>query len=216
MKSTTRLPLLLLVLTGPCSASDSRIIAAQVSDCYADDRHFIAAEYSDSTPLQVFSFDPFEEPIGYSMVIGDVREKVLQRFGEPKNIKIAFEFDKYSVELAQIRFSTLHYPGLKIVIADRPGNSEAWLNGIEITGEQYRLKYKLGVGANHQDVLDALQPGSYTDTPGLLKMRAELWEKQFGDCPEHDSRVDASVELVFEFDATDQVSNIMWIPLAGH
>ena len=186
------------------------------ASCASDERQFIAVEFSDSTPLQAFLLDPFEQPIGRSMVLKDVKEKVLQRFGEPKKTDVAFEVDEYGGPGAQNRLSTLHYPGLIIEIGDRPGSSAAWLNGIEITGEQYRLKYELGVGANHQDVLDALQPGSYTDTPGLLKMRAELWEKQFGDCPEHDSRVDASVELVFEFDATDQVSNIMWIPLAGH
>jgi len=216
VESTIRLPLLLLVLTGLCSASEPRIIAAEFSDCYADERQFIAVEYSDSTPLQVFSFDPFEEPVGYSLVIGDVTERVIQRFGEPHKIDVAFEGDRYGGEGAKIRFSTLHYPGLKIKIGDRTGASRSWLNGIELTGEQYRLKYELGVGATRQDILDVLQPDSYTNTPGLLTMRAELWEKQFADCPEHDSRVDASAKLVFEFDATDQVSKFMWVPQAGH
>ena len=216
MESTIRLPLLLLVLTGLCSASEPRIIAAEFSDCYADERQFIAVEYSDSTPLQAFLFDPFEEPTGRSMVLEDLKEKILRRFGEPQSTDVAFEHDYRSSGDVQIRTSTLNYSGLKFTISDRLGTTDAWLNGIEITGEQYRLKYKLGVGASHQDVLDALQPGNYADSPGLLTIRGDIWEKRFGECPEHDTRVDASAALEFEFDATDRVSKIMWIPLAGH
>ena len=182
----------------------------------ANERQFIAVELSDSTPLQVFSLDPFEEPIGYSLVLGDVRERVIQRFGEPQETMITFEVDRYGGEGSEIRLSTLHYPGLIIKIGDRPGYKRSWLNGLEITGEQYQLKFKLEIGASHQDVLDALQPGNYNDTPGLLKMYEDIWEKRYGDRAENDTRVDGSVGLVFEFDATDRVSKIIWIARPGH
>lgn len=216
MESTIRLRLLLLVLTGLCSASESPIIAADGSDCYADERQFIAVEYSDSTPLQIFLLDPFEDPTGRSMFLKDVKEKVLQRFGEPQKTDVAVEPDYHTVGDVQIRTSTLIYSGLRFVIIDRPGTPDVWLSGIEITGQQYQLKYGLGVGAIHQDILDKLQPGSYNDTPNLLTIRGDIWEKRFGKCSQHDTRVDASVELVFEFDATERVSKIKWTLQAGH
>ena len=194
MKSTTRLLIFLLVCTGACSANE---------------RHFIAVEFSDSTPLTAFLLDSFEEPIGHSIVLSDAKEKVLQRFGEPQQVEIVSIPDRYSD--GDITHSTLHYAGLVIEIAEYSGQRYSWLNRIEITGEQYQLKYDLRIGASHQDVLDALQPGSYTDTPTLLAMGKELWEKRFAVHSEDDVQVGTSVGLTFEFDASDRVIKIEWI-----
>jgi hypothetical protein len=192
------------------------ILLLMGASCASDGRNFIAAEFSDDTPLEMFSLDPFEEPIGYSMVFGDVMERVIQRFGEPKETTTEYEFDRYGGDGAKIRLSTLYYPDLIIKIGSRPRAGESWLNGIEITGKQYRLKSNLGVGASHQDILTAFQPDNYVDEHGLLKIRMDIWEKRYGECPEHDSLVNASVRLVFEFDAADRVVKINWIPEAGH
>ena len=181
--------------------------------CASNEPQFIATEFSDNSPLQVFLLDPFEEPIGHSMVLSDAKEKTLQRFGEPQKVDIVSKPDRYAD--GDVTHSTLHYAGLVIEIAEYSGQSHSWLNRIEITGEQYQLKYDLRIGASHQDVLDSLQPSSYSDTPSLLKMHEDIWERRFGDSPEDDVQVGSSAQLMFEFDATDRVSKIMWIRL-GH
>ena len=177
--------------------------------CSANERQFIAAEFSDSTPLQAFLLDPFEKPIGRSMVLSDAKEKVLQRFGEPQQVEIVSIPNRYADN--DITHSTLHYAGLVIEIAEYSGQCHSWLNRIEITGEQFQLKYDLRIGASHQDVFDSLQPESYSDSPTLLAMGAAIWEKRFGEHSEDDFRVGSSVGLTFEFDASERVSKIEWI-----
>lgn len=113
MKSTLRLLIFLLVLTGACAA---------------DERQFIAVESSDSTPLKTFLLDPFEDPIGRSMVLSDAKEMVLQRFGEPRQVEIVSIPDRYFD--GDIMHSTLHYAGLVIEIAEYSGQSRSWLNRI--------------------------------------------------------------------------------------
>ena len=92
--SMTPLLIFVFVLAGTCSANE---------------RQFIAAEFSDSTALQAFLLDPFEKPIGRSMVLSDAKEEVLQRFGEPQQVEIVSIPDRYAD--GDITHSTLHYAG---------------------------------------------------------------------------------------------------------
>ena len=188
-----------------------------VSACASTQSDFVAVEYNDISPLTLFLLDPFEEPIGHSLVYSDVGERILERFGESESTDVTYEVDRYGAEGSENRISTLHYPGLTIQIGDRSGtgNKNVWLIEIELTGKQYRLKHELGIGANHQDVLIALQPASYNDSPNALTMRKEVWEKRFADDSENDVQVGTTARLRFEFDESDQIKKIVW-SYGGH
>ncbi len=188
-----------------------------VTACAATQAAFIAVEYSDTSPLTLFMLDPFEQPIGYSLVYSDVGDRILERFGEPESTDIAYEVDRYGADGSYNRISTLHYPGLTIQFGDRAGtgNQNVWLNWIELTGTQYRLKHDLGIGANHQDVLVALQLERINDSLDTLTVRKEVWEKRFAEDPDNDTQVGTSVRLAFEFDASGQVEKITW-DYGGH
>lgn len=188
-----------------------------VTACASTETDFVAVEYSSTSPLTFFLLDPFEIPIGHSLVLSDVGRKVLERFGEPDSTDITYEVDRYGAEGSRNRISTLHYPGLAIQIGDRAGtgNENVWLIEIELTGKQHRLKYALGIGAKHEDVLNALRPTSYNDSSKVLTMREEIWEKRFGNAAEEDIQVGTTARLRIEFDSSDQVNKIVW-SYGGH
>lgn len=179
-----------------------------IGACASDAQLASDAGSSQLATLQEFLLDPFEEPIGHSMVLSDVKEKTLQRFGEPKKVDIVSKPDRQTD--GDIQYSTLHYAGLLIQIAERPGRSHSWLTRIEITGEQYQLKNDLRVGTKRGDVLERLRPTNFTEAANRLTIYEEIWEERsnrLGDL----ARVDASIQLEIEFDAADRTSKIVWI-----
>lgn len=185
--------------------------------CRADERDFIASDYSDDTPAQIFALDPFEKPIGHSLVLSNVREKVAERFGQPRSIKERFELDRYGGEGAQIRYSTLQYRGLKVIVGDRPGSNGSWLVEIEVTDPAIRLKQQLGLGVTRTTVLDHLQPTSYLSEKHRLRISTDIWERRYADKPEDDSaQVNASVELIFDLDDAGHVIKFTWQVRTGH
>ncbi len=185
---------LLLLLIGAC-ASD----AQQAND----------AESSPLSALQNFLLDPFEQPIGHSMVLSDAKEKILQRFGEPQKVDIVSIPNRYAE--GDIKYSTLHYSGLAIQIAEYPGRSESWLTRIEITGEQYQLKNDLRTGVKRGNVLEWLRPTNFTESQNRLTIFENIWEERTDVRTGHVHRVDASIKLEIAFDAGDRVSRILWV-----
>lgn len=185
-------------------------LALLVVACAAKSPEFIATETSDDTPLQAFLLDPFEEPLGYSLLRRNAMESVRSRFGEPTDIRVSTEVDRYAREPRDIRVSTLEFDGLEFTVRDRPGEKGSWLTRIVFSGRNYSLKYGVGIGASREAVIAALKPKSFSSKPARLRVFGNTWEKGYRQDEGRDVQVSVDVTLDLEFDENDNVMRIVW------
>jgi hypothetical protein len=181
----------------------------------ANEKGYVAVERGESTPLEIFLLDPFNDPSGHSLLGNDIRERIVQRFGEPLDTSVRLEVDRYGSSGSQDRYTTMHYDDLTFVVGDRPGQQVCWLSTIELSGKRHALKYGLSTGVSRQYVLDQLKPANYSSEPTRLVIFQEVWEKGFRGTPEEDQQVTASIILSFQIDGEDRVSKITW-KQSGH
>lgn len=159
--------------------------------------------------MRHFAMDPFENPIGHSLVLADAKRKVMERFGAPIQNETRTRQDRTSDAVFTI--SVLHYAGLKFVIGQAEEAGASWIEKIEITGNEYSLKYGLKIGAPRASVIPALQASNYLESENRLQMTAYVWEERT-DVPSRPGevvRVEGEVDVLVEFNQAAAVTRIV-------
>ena len=99
-----------------------------------------------SSALAAFFLEPFEKPIGYSMVLFDAKDRIHSRFGEP----ISKSSEQYPSRTSdEILWSTtLEYSGITFVVGESEDRTRSWLESISVWGDEHMLKFGLNVGSS--------------------------------------------------------------------
>ena len=81
----------------------------------------------------VFALDPFAEPIGYSILKGDAKEKVLRRFGEP----IEQEVSTVPARFPEETYTSydLRYKDVSFKVGKWTDREHSWIESVEIVGK---------------------------------------------------------------------------------
>lgn len=155
-----------------------------------------------------FALDPFAKPIGYSVLNGDAKEKVLCRFGEPIEQKIATEPTRFPGE-AYTSYA-FRYEDVSLTVGKWPDRDHSWILSVEIFGNAHKLKSGIRIGSTRDEVAAIFSPPEHYAQANPMEVSASIFEKQ-GDVGEDGVTVDspgALYNITFEFDADDRVSRV--------
>ncbi len=215
MKTISLLLALLLVACSPSTetaqsaTSEASNSAADPADSPAEPVTIEPEAPARMTALEQFVYDPFDPGFDYSMIAGDVMEKILERFGSPDTT------DVWTGEGGSLSQHTLEYRNLRFVTGAREQSGTAWLESIEISGDEYELKSGLRIGSNREQFVEAFELTGYVRYPDRLVLEVNVWEESTVPATGREMRVDGFFELTVEFDESDSAS-VIRITRTGH
>jgi hypothetical protein len=164
---------------------------------------------ADESQLHAFFHEPFEKPLGYSLVLGDASERILTRFGQPMSRKSTRYAARTSNEL---RWNTVFsYDGMTISIGESEDRSRSWLESIEITNDECPLRFGVEVGAFPDDITKAFRGSRYVEVDEELRYFAEIWESRTDSkyLPGQEVTVRSAMQLSLSLDDAGRVSRIL-------
>ena len=164
---------------------------------------------ADESLLHALFDEPFEKPLGYSMVLGDASERILTRFGQPKSQKSTRYAARTNDEL--LWNTVFSYNGITISIGESEDRSWSWLDSIEITSDEYPLRFGIEVGAFRDDITKVFFGIPYVEGDEELRYHAEIWESRTDSKyqPGKVVTVGSAMELTLFFDSAGRVSRIL-------
>lgn len=159
--------------------------------------------------LQVFALDPFEPPIGNSMVLGNAIPKLVKRFGEPVEIITANYPDRTSDRM--VGHTTMRFAGLIFELNEDECREWSNIQKTEILSANHRLKFGVAIGSTISDILAAFEGEKHRRNGRKLHMSAHVsdtWtETTFR--PGEEVTGEAYIEITFELSETDLVTRIV-------
>lgn len=158
------------------------------------------AEQLEPDQLALFAVDPFQEPIGHSLVLGNAKQKIEARFGKPQELQTWQAGDQTST--ANLNFYQFTYPGLVFVVGEGEDRSRSWIDSIALSDGHPALKFGLGVGVNADTVTMAFSRASAMRSASDLRLTTTVDEDL------NDVSVESSVQLTFRLDSAGVVQEI--------
>ena len=155
-----------------------------------------------------FALDPFAEPIGYSILNGDAKEKVLCRFGDPDEQKVSTVPTRFPGEAYtsyDFRYKDVHF-----AVGKWPDRDHSWIESVEIFGNAHELKSSVRIGSTRDEIAAIFSPPEHYALTNPMQIAANIFEKQ-SDVGEDGITIDspgAIYSIRFEFDADDRVSRV--------
>ena len=164
---------------------------------------------ADESRLHALFHEPFEKPLGYSLVLGDASERLLTRFGQPKSQKSTRYAARTSNEL--LWNTVFSYDGMTISIGESEDRSRSWLDSIEIASHEYALRFGIELGAFRDDITKAFLGIPYVEGDEELRYHAEIWESRTDSkyLPGQLVTVGSAMELSLSLDDAGRVSRIL-------
>ena len=156
----------------------------------------------------VFALDPFAEPIGYSILDGDAKEKVLCRFGEPIEQEVSIVPTRFPGET--YTSYVLRYKDVSFTIGKWPDREHSWIESVELVGNAHQLKSGVRIGSVRKKIEAVFSPPKHYAQANPMEVSASIFEKQT-DVGEDGITIDSSgamYRIAFEFDADDRVRKI--------
>jgi hypothetical protein len=155
-----------------------------------------------------FALDPFAEAIGYSVLNGDAKGKVLCRFGEPIEQKVSTVPTRFPGETyISYEFS---YKDISFRVGKWPDREHSWIESLEIVGNAHELKSGVRIGSTRDEVIAVFSPPEHYAQANPMGISANIFEKQ-SDVGKDGITIDspgALYNITFEFDADDRVSRV--------
>lgn len=128
----------------------------------------IAYNPDERPDLIAFGFDGFDPGIDRHIDASDTREKLLQRFGQPRKLEMRKEPHRRDPTVLYVEVYTWQYDGLEI-ITTRPvlyagyEKPNQWIDKITLTNPDYQLKFGLRIGSPREAFIEKFgQPGKET------------------------------------------------------
>ena len=162
-----------------------------------------AADSQESEPsrIEVFAMDPFQESLGHSLVLGDARQRVQARFGEPKELETWKADDRTGT--GRLTFFRFAYPGMVLVTGEGEDQSGSWIESIELSEGHPPLKFGLGVGVGADTVEATFESANSARTAGAVLLATSIYEDR------NDKHVESYVELKFDLERDGVVQRIL-------
>jgi hypothetical protein len=159
--------------------------------------------------LHDFFHEPFEQPLGYSMVLADAKDRVLDRFGTPDSQSSSRYLSRTSDE--RLWSTVLTYDGMTISLGESEDRTRSWLEAIEITSNDYPLRFGLRIGADGDAVARTFSASNVLKDNGELRFGAEIRASRTGTAyrPGEAVTVTSAMQLTITLDSNGQVSRIL-------
>lgn len=157
----------------------------------------------------LFALDPFEEPIGYSVLEGNAKEKVLGRFGVPLEEIAATVPTRFPGETYTSYF--IRFEDVAFTIGKWPDRAHSWIETIEIDGDAHGLKSGIRIGSTRDDVFAVFSPPANYAQANPVQVSTSIFETP-ADVGEDGLTVDsdgAFYQITFEFGTNDRVSKLL-------
>ena len=173
-------------------------LAAQPIACVSDGR----------SNLVGFGFDGFDPGINRSISARDTKEKLVQRFGEPRTLEMREEPDKRDPTVLHIEVYTWQWEGLEIITArpilykgyDKPYQ---WITKITLNSPNYRLKFRLSIGTHRKEFIEKLGEPS-NQGPKAIAYSMDYYKQERG------VTVASHPVVNIWFDGNDRAEKIVW------
>ena len=155
-----------------------------------------------------FAMDPFDQGIEYSFARGDVKERVLQRFGKPVEETVSevetrwpgqTETD-YRLQFTDVAFS----------LGEDSDGSRSWIYQVEITGNAHRLKFGVQVGSSRAQIASLFTPSEHyaAANPMLVSVPTMETQRDFEESAKAPEGWVPTFDIYFEFDDEDRLTKI--------
>ena len=161
----------------------------------------VSSEEPEPGRLELFAVDPFQDPIGYSLVRGNAKQQIEARFGEPQELETWQADDRTSA--AKLNFYRFTYPGLVFVVGESEDRARSWIDSIELSEGHPALKFDLGVGVSADTVATTFAPANSVRSASELRLATTIYEDR------NDISVQSNVELTLRLDGAGVVQNIL-------
>ncbi len=178
-----------------CACSSSLPVAAQTPPPSEADR---TAE---------FLFDPYDPPINRSIAYEDAVEKLKERFGVPEKTTSEVAIDHRDPTVTA-EFLVWYYDGLTIHLQGAVDEEGRWITQMELVGDNYHLKYGLGLKKHRRDFLGILRPDLLNNDDRRIRFSSEYWDSGVFAGQGFDVRTNSI--LVVEFDADGKATKLTW------
>ena len=162
----------------------------------------------DPSARLLFAMDPFENPISHSYSLGDAKEKVLRRFGEPSEMTISTQETRWPGE-TQTSYR-LAYNDVRFVVNRTNNQPSTWIEQIEITGNAHRLKFGIRIGAPRAEIVSLFAPKEHqaAGNPMLVSIPTLETRSSFEEKEVEPEGYTPTMDITFEFDEDDRLSSL--------
>ena len=152
--------------------------------------------------------DPFENPIAHSYSIGNAKERVLCRFGEPLETSVS-TYETRWVGETQTSYR-LSYADTKFVIISFDDRPATWIESIEITGNTHDLKFGIRMGTPRAEIISKFAPAAhYVDgNPMRVSIPTLETSSSISVAKGEQESYSPTIDITFEFDADDRLSGL--------
>lgn len=162
----------------------------------------------DPTARLSFAMDPFENPISHSYSLGDAKEKVLRRFGEPSETSVS-TYETRWVGETQTSYR-LAYADVEFVIVSSDEEPATWIESIEITGNDHDLKFGIHIGTSRAEIISRFAPAEHHVAGNPMRVSVPTLETRGGSAESQGENEDytPTIDITFEFDEEDRLNKL--------
>jgi hypothetical protein len=152
--------------------------------------------------------DPFEEPISYSFSLGNSKEQILQRFGEPIEKSVS-TYETRFIDQTRTSFG-FKYADVQLVVAQTNDGPHMFVELIEIVGNTHVLKYGVQIGSSRAQIVSLFSPMEpyATSNPMLVSLPTTETQSDFEKTGGTVVGYIPTFDISFEFDEKDCLSKI--------
>lgn len=155
-----------------------------------------------------FALDPFLEPIGYTISLGDAKQRILLRFGEPLQHDVSEMPNRFSDEI--LLEHRIVYDGLAFRVGERTESGHTWIQSIEISRNSQTLKFGIAIGLSRAEAIRLFQPPARFIGATSIQVLTNVFETQQGvDENNGEAYLEGGLfQIVFESDESSNVTRI--------
>lgn len=169
----------------------------------------LLAQPAMSDDLIRFGWDGFEPGINRSIGEGDTKEKLLRRFGEPRELKMRKEPHKRDPTVLHVEVYTWQWEGLEIIttrliLYEGYDDPVQFVKEITLTSPKYKLKFGLSIGAPRAAFIDKLGRPHSEGPKAAMEYETEFYAGEGGATFVHRPYIS------IEFDAEQLAKKITW------
>ncbi len=155
-----------------------------------------------------FAMNPFEKPISDSSSLGNLKEQILQRFGEPIEKSVS-TYETRFIDQTRTSFG-FKYADVQFVVAQTNDGPHMFMERIEIIGNTHVLKYGVQIGTSRTQVVSLFSPMEpyATSNPMLVAVPTMETQSDFEKTGGAVAGYVPTFDITFEFDEKDCLSKI--------
>jgi hypothetical protein len=162
----------------------------------------------DPSARLLFAMDPFERPISHSYSLGNAKEKILHRFGEPSETSVSTQETRWPGE-TQTSYR-LAYTDVRFVVNRTNDQPATWIEQIEITGNTHDLRFDIRIGTPRAEIVSQFSPAEHqaANNPMLVSIPTLETQSSFEETKGEIDGYTPTIDIAFEFDDDDRLRRL--------